>query len=422
MRCLIHDFAGHPFQIQLSRELAARGHLVTHVYPVGLQGPKGRLNLSDADSSRLEIRGLKLGSTFRKYSPWRRLAAQRQYARDLGQIVSSRRFDVVLSGNTPIDVQFQLLGHCRRNGVGFVHWIQDVYCNALKFFLRRKFGALATPLSLPFAMLERSVAFRCDANVAIAPAFAGVLADWGVPSERISVLENWAPLDEIETLPRANAWSCEHGLDHKTVFLYAGTLGMKHRPDLLYRLAETLDSSCCVVAVTEGTGREYLEKMPKLENLRLLDFQPWDRVPEVLASADVLLATLESDAGQFAVPSKILSYLCAGRPLLLAAPKTNLASSIVQRSGAGFVVDPDGPAGWTELGHRLAADAHLRVSLGASARRYAEREFDIARIAVKFEEVLERACVLSRPSAVFAPSPEKVATGVVIEPASEVHS
>ena len=31
MRILIHDFAGHPFQMQLSRQLAARGHFVTHV-------------------------------------------------------------------------------------------------------------------------------------------------------------------------------------------------------------------------------------------------------------------------------------------------------------------------------------------------------------------------------------------------------
>jgi glycosyltransferase involved in cell wall biosynthesis len=388
MRFLVHDFAGHPFQVQLSRELARRGHAVTHVYPIGLQGPKGKLEAGGSDAGSLEIRGVQLSGGFRKYSPWRRFMAQRQYARDLKRMITGGHFDAVISGNTPIDVQAEILWYCRRNRVGFVHWVQDVYCRALEFFLRRKVGWLARPMSFPFLKLEQSVAYSADAVVAIAPAFAEILAGWKVPAKRVTVIENWAPLEEIPALPRVSEWSRRQGLEGKTVFLYSGTLGMKHRPDLLYRLARELDSTCRVVAITEGIGREYLEKMPKLETLQLLDFQPYDELPKVLASADVLLATLEADAGQFAVPSKVLSYLCAGRPLLLAAPKVNLAATVVERSGAGFVADPDRPEEWVEAAQRLAGDASLRASLGENARRYAEREFEISRIATRFEDIL----------------------------------
>src|SRR5580698_1993625 len=268
MRCLIHDFAGHPFQIQLSRELARRGHYVTHVYPIGLDGPKGRLQPSQADSGRLEIRGVPLSGGFRKYSPLRRLVAHRRYTRAIQRIVAGGRFDVVISGNTPIDVQAELLLHCRRNQVGFVHWVQDVYCRALEFFLRHRIGRAAAMLSFPFYKLERLVATRADAAIVIAPAFADTLAGWGVPRERVSVIENWAPLDEIQLLPRANAWSAAHGVDDKTVFLYSGTLGMKHRPDLLYQLAQSLDSSCRLIVITEGIGRDYLEGKPALATLQ----------------------------------------------------------------------------------------------------------------------------------------------------------
>jgi glycosyltransferase involved in cell wall biosynthesis len=388
MRCLIHDFAGHPFQVQLSRELARRGHYVMHVYPVGLDGPKGRVAPSPADSGTLEIRGVPLSAGFRKYSPWRRLAAQRKYAGDLKRIVSSQPFDVVISGNTPIDVQAELLWHCRRIETGFVHWVQDVYCRALEFFLERKVGAFAASLSFPFLKLERWVATRADAAVVIAPAFADILDAWGVPRGAISVIENWAPLDEIGPLPRINAWSTQHGLNEKTVFLYSGTLGMKHRPDLLYHLAKSLKKTCKLVVVTEGIGRDYLRKLPPLDTIQFLDFQPYDRVPMVLASADVLVATLEADAGQFAVPSKVLSYLCAGRPLLLAAPAINHAAAVVRRSGSGFVANPDEPEEISAAAQRLADDPILRSSLGACARRYAEREFSISRIAARFEEVL----------------------------------
>jgi colanic acid biosynthesis glycosyl transferase WcaI len=409
MRCLIHDFAGHPFQIQLSRELARRGHYVTHVYPIGLDGPKGRLEYSQSDSARLEIRGVPLTGGFRKYSPLRRLAAHRRYARAIKKIVASGTFDVVMSGNTPIDVQAELLLHCRRHRVGFVHWVQDVYCRALEFFLRRRVGWLAGPLSFPFFALEQWVASRADAAIVIAPAFAGTLTDWGVPRERVWVIENWAPLDEIQLLPRANDWSAAHGLDGKTVFLYSGTLGMKHRPDLIYRLAQSLNDSCRFVVISEGIGRDYLQSKPALETLQLLDFQPYDRLSLALASADVLVTTLESDAAQFAVPSKVLSYLCAGRPLLLAAPRVNLAASVVERSASGIVVDPDCVAECVSGAHRLATDARLRTSLGENARRYAEREFDISAIAARFEDILAKAYL----SAVFAaPNPQPA----VVEP------
>ena len=117
MRILIHDFAGHPFQIQLSRELARRGHIVTHAYPLGLPGPKGRLARSAEDPEGFNVQPIALSGSFRKYAPLRRLFAQRRYARDLKALVSSEKPDVVLSGNTPIDIQCELLWWCRRNHV-----------------------------------------------------------------------------------------------------------------------------------------------------------------------------------------------------------------------------------------------------------------------------------------------------------------
>ncbi|HTF71049.1 MAG TPA: sugar transferase [Edaphobacter sp.] len=392
MRLLVHDFAGYPFPVQLSRELASRGHDVIHAYPIGLQGPKGRLQPSASDPEQLTIRGIALSSGFRKYSIARRFAAHRSYARDIKSLISSRPFDAVLSGNTPIDVQAEILWHCRRSGIRFVHWVQDVYSLAIEFFLRSQFTELAGSLGIPFRMLEKTVCSASDEVIVIAPTFRDRLLRWGVAPSKITVVENWAPLEEMDSMPHANPWADRHGLVGSKVFLYSGTLGLKHRPDLLYALAQSLDATCKVVVITEGIGREYLEKQPKLGNLLLMDFQPYHEMPQVLASADVLLATLAAAAGDFAVPSKVLSYLCAGRPLLLAAPSANLAASVVRRSGGGIVVDPDRTDEWTAAAKLIAADPVLRVSLGSRARQYAETNFKISRTAATFEEVLLRAC------------------------------
>jgi glycosyltransferase involved in cell wall biosynthesis len=388
MRILIHDFAGHPFQVQLSRQLAGRGHFVTHVYAAGLPGPKGRLATSDSDPSWLSIRGIQLASQFKKYSAHRRFITHRKYARDLKNVIQQTNPDVVLSANTPIDVQAELLFHCRWNRVGFIHWVQDIYCQALRFLLERRIPLLASPIASMFEVLEKLVASRSDHTVVIAPEFRDLLCSWNVPKSRISMIENWAAIEEMPQRPRENSWSRGQELGARPVLLYSGTLGMKHRPDLLYLLAERLQRECTVVVITDGIGRDYLNRMPPLENLRTLQFQSYEKLPEVLASADVLLATLGADAGKFAVPSKILTYLCVGRPILLAGPRENLSASIIHRSEGGLVVDPNDLAAWVGAARNLINDENLRAHYGNKARSYAERTFDPARITDAFENLL----------------------------------
>lgn len=408
MRYFVHDFAGHPFQVQLSRQLAIDGHDVIHCYPTGLPGPKGRLAKSATDPDRLSIVSIPLSGHFRKYSPLRRILAQRKYARDLKELILAEGPDVVLSGNTPIDIQAELLWCCRKHGIGFVHWVQDVYFRAVEFFLRRRLGSFAKVLSAPFKILERRITASSDAVIVISPGFRGLLAEWKIAESKVTIIENWAPLEEVPLAPRQNAWSTAHGLGNKPVLLYSGTLGLKHRPDLIYSLAKKLGEICQIVVVTDGIGRAYLEGMPPLANLMILGFQPYEKVPEVLASADVLLATLEADAAQFAVPSKILSYLCAGRPILLAGPKNNLGASVVERSQAGIVVDPDDTDAWVRTAQDLIANPAYCAELGKTARRYAEQTFDIARIASTFERVL--ASSLRKPSPAAAPPPLPVSS------------
>ena len=121
------------------------------------------------------------------------------------------------------------------------------------------------------------------------------------------------------------------------MFLYSGTLGFKHDPSLLLELARwARDNDAVVAVVSEGPGADWLATHGADEpGLRLLPYQPYERLPEVLASADVLVALLEPDAGSFSVPSKVLTYLCAGRPLLVSVSRDNLAARVVERSGGG---------------------------------------------------------------------------------------
>jgi len=91
------------------------------------------------------------------------------------------------------------------------------------------------------------------------------------------------------------------------------------------------------------------------------------------------------------VPSKVLSYLAAGRPILAAMPTDNFLARVVVESGSGLVVDPDDQAGWVAAARELAADGDRRAGMASNARAYAEQAFDIERITDEFEAVLTSA-------------------------------
>jgi glycosyltransferase involved in cell wall biosynthesis len=126
--------------------------------------------------------------------------------------------------------------------------------------------------------------------------------------------------------------------------------------------------------------------------LLLRPFQPYERLSEVLASGDVLVVLLEQEAGAFSVPSKTLSYLCAGRPVLGLMPAENLAAELVTSVG-GHVAAPQewalpGAAAWCA---EVLGDAERRHQLGDAARELAEQEFGLADSADRFETLLTTA-------------------------------
>lgn len=392
MRILVNDYAGHPFELQLSRELARRGHTVLHTYFAAFQTPKGDVNDGSSDQGKLTIKGIVIDKEFSPHSALSRRSADRAYGHEICQEVIRFQPDVVISANTPLDAQRILMSEARKQGAKFIFWMQDLLSMAIKFVLQKKgvpFAALAGKL---YSRLEQRLLRKSDAIVCIAPEFRRALRKWGIAEERMFVIENWAPLEEISPLPRQTAFSREHNLDNMFCFMYSGTLGMKHKPELLLELAQHFGdrSDVMTVVIAQGAGanwlRENKSKAPA-NSLMILPFQPYDRHAEILASSDVLITLLDSECGAFSVPSKLLAYMCAERPLLLAAPPENLASRIVRRADAGIATQASA-ADFLEGANQLLSDRPRLAQYSTNARAYAEKHFSIDTICDEFIDVI----------------------------------
>lgn len=378
----------------MSRELARRGHKVTHVYFSEFETPRGALVKTAHEPDGFDIVGLSIGKPFQKATFIKRREQEAEYGRKLAELIVKVSPDVVVSANTPVDALRQAVRGTRAvPGCAFVFWVQDLNGEAILRILRKKMSLLGVAIGHYYRYLEAKLLRQSDRIISITEDFTPFLRAFGVPENKIQVIENWAPLDEIEPLPKDNPWSRANGVGETVNIVYSGTLGYKHNPDLLIRLAACTDAN--VMVFSEGKVASHLAEVGKADGLKNLIVRPWvdfSDLPSVLASADILVALIEPDAGVFSVPSKVLTYSCIGRPILGSMPKANLASRILNREGAGLVAEPHDPDAFVANARRLLADAELRGQMGRNARAYAERAFDINVLADRFEDALAKAC------------------------------
>ncbi len=406
MRIVVHDYAGHAFPISLSRALAARGHEVVHAFASSLQTPRGDLSRKDGDSPTLEFREIQMDPDYPryKYSFRRRRNMEVKYGKEVARFIQSWKPDAVLSGNTPTETQEPITHAAIENGGRFYYWVQDFYSLAVDKLLRRKIPVAGGLIGSWYRRLDRGQFHRSSKIITITEDFTPILSsEFGVDPANVAVIPNWALIEEIPVLPKDNPWSRRHALHDKFVYLYSGTIGMKHNPAMLLELARRHadDEQVRVVIVSEGIGADWLRKeasTARLTNLLILPYQPFNELPAVLASGDVLVGILEEEAGLFSVPSKTLSYLCAARPLLLAMPMENLAARITRENGAGLTVAPGDLPGFLDAAGKLHASEVLRAELAGNARAYAEATFPIAKTTAIFESILSESIVAPIPA------------------------
>ena len=397
MHLLLHDYGGHAFIVQLSRALARRGHRVSHLYNASNPTtPKGGLARRQDDPDTLRIEGIALPRPMDKRAFVQRWRLERLYGRKLAARIADLQPDVVICANAPLDAVRALDAACRARGTPWVFWLQDLMGEATDRVLRGKLGFVGGLVGAHYKRVEAGLLARSAAVVGITEDFRVPALAADVPAQRYVTIPNWAPLDEVRPRPKDNLWAQAAGLERKMVFLYSGTLGFKHNPGLLLALAQAFadDRDVEVVVNSQGAPADWLREQAQaagLHNLRVNPFQPYEAMSDVLASADVLVSILEPDAGVYSVPSKVLSYHCAGRAMLLAVPADNLAARIVREEGTGLVADPRDEGAFIAAARRLREDHAARMAMAARARTYAERSFELAAITDRFEAVL-RGC------------------------------
>ncbi|HEY7071979.1 MAG TPA: glycosyltransferase family 4 protein [Acidimicrobiales bacterium] len=313
------------------------------------------------------------------------------------------RPDAVLAMSPPLTLGGAGWLAARRWRVPFVFNIQDVFPDVAV-----ELGAITNPQVIRLASwLERWTYRHSDAVTVLSEDLRDNLVGkitGTVPDayDRIRVIPNFVDTDRIRPAdPEAGGYRREHGLEGRRVVMYAGNVGLSQSLDLVLDAARKLADRTDVVFVINGggSGRAALEDAATgLDNVRFIDFQPKERLAEVLAAGDVHLVPLRRGLARSSVPSKTYSILAAGRPVLASVDEGTEVARVVSEAGAGLAVPPDDPDAFTHALVTLLDEPERAAAMGRAGRSFVERWASPAAVAEQYEALFEELAARQRRS------------------------
>lgn len=294
--------------------------------------------------------------------------------------------DGVLAVSPPLTLG--LAGHsiAKARGARFVFNIQDVFPDVVI-----ELGFLNNPGLIKAARaLEKHCYRKADAVTVLSEDLRANVAGRIPDPSKVRVIPNFVDLDLITPQGSDNAYRHEFGLTDKTVVMYAGNVGLSQSLDLVITAAATSQDDPNLVFVINGggTARSDLEAAARgLPNVVFVDPQPMERLPELLAAADIHLVLLKRGLARSSVPSKTFSILAAGRPFIASVDAGSEIASIAERSGAGIAVAPEDAESFTKAIRRLTASPDERWEMGRRGREFVEGWASPAAVAERYEEL-----------------------------------
>jgi colanic acid biosynthesis glycosyl transferase WcaI len=214
----------------------------------------------------------------------------------------------------------------------------------------------------------------------------------GVPEEKVELLEPRMDESLVDLKPEeGSAFRAKFGMGDKFLITHSGNMGVKQGLDVVLGAAglNRDDESTLFLFVGDGADCERIQRRAaqmKLRNVRFLPLLDQVDFRGLLAASGICLVTQQQSVSEIAFPSKIVTYLAAGRPMIASVNPECEVARVVRESGAGRVVDAEDPEALASaLGEMRGADLNR---LGENARQYAGMRWSSVRVLDHLERSL----------------------------------
>ena len=293
------------------------------------------------------------------------------------------RPEILVSVSPSFPALLPAMANARTRRLSWVLWLQDVLPD----------GALASGviergrILQASRWLERAAYRRAAKIVVVSQPFADNLLAKGVPAEKIELVYNpatrWPRGEGRGNRPRAPARILSMGNIGRTqglpplVSAFAGSPAVS---ELGVRL----------VITGEGVSAEEVRRAARGGPVDVLGLVPAERLERELSLATIALVSQSYEGTEFNLPSKLMTFMAYGLPILAAVNPASEVARIVRESGAGWVVDSSRPDLFPRAVLSAISDADdLQVRSAASAD-YAREHFSREMFVRRFERVLRQ--------------------------------
>ena len=340
----------------------------------------------------------------------------------LGIIVIRGRQDIVYVPSPPITLGLAGWLLSLLKGAKFIYDVRELWPDVpVRLGLLKNKWAIQAVYAL-----EHFVYARTAAITTIARSFIDNLVRRGVPREKLFFTPNFVDVDLVSPRSKDNAFAREHGLVDKFVVFYAGNIGLTQGLDvLLVEVGKLLESQepraknqesrtknqepstqhlglstqdlalttqpAIIVVIGDGAGRAKLEQAVResgVSNIMCLPFQPFSRVPDTYATADVCISPMKFGFSYDTVPSKIYTAMSAARPVISACEDDTESAHLLREAEAGIVVAPESATEMAEAIMQLRHSPELARRLGANARGWVVAHYSKTAVVAEYDRVM----------------------------------
>jgi len=356
----------------LARYLVQQGHEVSVIASRSIYGKAGT-----ALSAYEKVDGIEIHRVGRSIYGKAGLLARTTdfalfYMLTAAKAIQIGRHDVSVCFTTPPFIA--LLGLVLRalRGTKLVYWVMDLYPDVLIVT-----GVLGER-SLTARVLERLnrlALARADRTVVLGRCMERRVLAKGIDGSKVERINVWSDVNEICPRPRnENSYRREWGVGDRTLVMYSGNFGIGHDVETFAAGAKLLSERGDIMFAFIGGGKrkaQLVEAMRSrgLSNFIEADYQPRERLGELLSAADIHLVSMMPRWSGVMVPSKIYGTLAAERPVIWVGGEATEAATVVHEADCGFVIAPGDAQGFADAVRKLADDPQLRADMGRRARK-----------------------------------------------------
>lgn len=195
----------------------------------------------------------------------------------------------------------------------------------------------------------------------------------------IKVIPNWVNVaDYLADVEDTTSFRKELGIDNdRFVVLYSGTFGRIHGAEVLLAAASKLRANKNIVflLIGKGVGFDYCQERVNalnLQNVVMLPPVPRAKLAAMQSSSDISVVTLLPSLGYTSIPSKVLGYMAAARPIIALADSDCDTASLINEASCGFLLPPGDEDQLIELLLNIIDDRRLLKEKGLSGRKYVQ--------------------------------------------------